>query len=105
LPYPNANRLVRIFQPTQEIDQMQMAYSDNLDFRASQHRLQDLTVYYPDDFQIVGNGDPERIDGAYVSGSFFNVLGRSFLIGRPFGEAEDTAAANVVVLGDRLWRT
>ena len=105
LPYPNANRLVRIFQPTQEIDQMQMAYSDYLDFRASQHSLQDLTLYYPDDFQIVGNGDPERIDGAYVSGSFFNVLGRSFLIGRPFGEAEDTAAASVVVLGDRIWRT
>jgi len=105
LPYPNANRLVRIVQPTQEIAQMPMAYSDYLDFRASQHTLQDLTVYYRDYLQIIGNGDPERIDGAYVSGSFFSVLGKSFLIGRPFGEAEDTVAANVVVLGDRLWRT
>ncbi len=105
LPYPEADRLVRIFQPTQEIDQMKMAYSDYLDFRASQHSLQDLTVYYPDDFQISGNGDPERIDGAYVSGSFFNVLGRSFLLGRPFGEMEDAAAANVVVFSEQFWRT
>jgi putative ABC transport system permease protein len=105
LPYPNADRLVRIFQPTQNIDRMSMAYSDYLDFRASQHSLQDLTVYYPDDFQITGNGDPERIEGAYVSGTFFTVLGRPFLLGQPFGEAEEATAASVVVLSEPLWRT
>jgi hypothetical protein len=84
---------------------MPMAYSDYLDFRANQHSLQDLTVYCGDDFQITADGGPERIDGAYVSGSFFNVLGKPFLLGRPFGDVEDATAANVVVLSERLWRT
>jgi len=104
LPYPNADRLVRIFQPTQEIEWMQMAYSDYLDFRAQQRSLQDLAIYYPDDFHLTGNREPERIDGAYVSGSFFKVLGRPFVLGQPFGEVEDATAANVVVLSESLWR-
>jgi putative ABC transport system permease protein len=82
LPYPNADRLVQIFQPSQEVEQMPMAYSDYLDFRASQHTLEDLTVYYHDAVQITGNGDPERIAGAYVSGNFLQNIRESISIGK-----------------------
>jgi putative ABC transport system permease protein len=105
LPYPNADRLVRLYQPTQEITQMSMAYSDYFDFRANQHSLQNLAIFFADEFHRTGNGDPERIDGAYVTGGFFNVMGRPFVLGRPLGETDDGAAANVVVLSERLWRT
>ncbi|MBV8813661.1 MAG: ABC transporter permease [Verrucomicrobia bacterium] len=105
LPYPDPERLVRIFQPTHEVQEMNMAYSDYLDFRAGQHTLRDLTVFYQDDFQVVGNGDPERIEGAYVTGGFFDVMGRPFILGRPFGENEENAASHVAVISDRLWRT
>jgi putative ABC transport system permease protein len=104
LPYPQSDRLVRIYQPTQDVPQMNMAYSDYVDFKAGQHTLQDLTLIGADDFQITGDAEPERLDGAYVTGNFFAVMGRPFLLGRPFGEAEDKAAANVVVLTDVLWR-
>jgi putative ABC transport system permease protein len=105
LPYPNAERLVRILQPSRGVDKMSMAYSDYLDFCQGQHSLQDLTIYRFGDFQVTGNGDPERISGAYVSGSFFKVFGRPFRIGRPFGDAEDKAIASVAVLSESLWRT
>jgi putative ABC transport system permease protein len=103
LPNPRADRLVQIYQPTQDSDTMSVAYSDYVDFRASQHTLQDLALIYRDDLQIIGNGDPERVEGAYVTGNFFAVLGRPFLLGRPFGDKEEAAAANVVVLSDRFW--
>jgi predicted permease len=105
LPYPNADRLVRIFQPSQGVDRMPMAYSDYVDFRQNQHSLQDLTIYRLGDFQVTGNGDPERISGAYVSASFFKVFGRPFRVGRPFGDPEDNAATSVVVLSESFWRT
>ena len=105
LPYPNADRLVRIFQPSQGVDKMSMAYSDYVDFCQSQHSLQDVTIYRSGDFQVTGQGDPERISGAYVSGTFFKVFGRPFRVGRPFGAAEDKAAASVAVLSESLWRT
>src|SRR5258708_29479206 len=104
LPHPRADRLVMIYQPTQGVPRMNVAYSDYLDFRASQHSLQDLTLIGADDFQITGDGEPERIGGAYVTGNFFSVMGRPFLLGRPFSEKDEKAAANVVVLTDSLWR-
>jgi len=104
LPYPHGDRLVRIFQPTQDVPRMNVAYSDYVDFKASQHSLQDLTLIHTDDFQVTGDAEPERIDGAYVTGNFFAVMGRSFVLGRPFGEKEEKAVANVVVLTDVLWR-
>src|SRR5258707_1147755 len=39
LPYPEEDRLVRIYQPTQDVPRMNMAYSDYVDFKASQHTL------------------------------------------------------------------
>jgi predicted permease len=104
LPYPQSDRLVRIYQPTQDIPWMNVAYSDYVDFKANQHTLQDLTLIHIDDFQVAGDAEPERIDGAYVTGNFFAVMGRPFLLGRPFGEKEEKAVANVVVLTDVLWR-
>jgi putative ABC transport system permease protein len=104
LPYPEEDRLVRIYQPTQDVPRMNMAYSDYVDFRVGQHTLRDLTLIHLDDFQVTGDAEPERIDGAYVTGNFFAVMGRPFLLGRPFGEKEEKAAANVVVLTDVLWR-
>jgi putative ABC transport system permease protein len=104
LPYPRADRLVRIYQPTQDVPRMNVAYSDYVDFRAGQHTLQELTLIGADDFQITGDAEPERLEGAYVTGNFFSVMGRPFLVGLPFGEKEEKTAANVVVLTDVLWR-
>ncbi len=104
LPYPEEGRLVRIYQPTQDVPRMNVAYSDYVDFRAGQHTLRDLALIQFDDFQVTGDAEPERIDGAYVTGNFFAVMGRAFLLGRPFGEKEEKVAAYVVVLTDALWR-
>jgi putative ABC transport system permease protein len=104
LPYPNAERLVRIYQPTQDVPDMNVAYSDYVDFKAGQHTLQDLTLIHLEDFQFTGDAEPDRIDGAYVTGNFFTVMGRPFLLGRPFGEEQEKTAADVVVLTDVLWR-
>jgi putative ABC transport system permease protein len=103
LPNPQADRLVRIYQPSKDSITLNMAYSDYVDFLTSQRSLKDLTLLYPGDFQIVGTGEAERVGGAYVTGNFFTVLRRPLLLGRPFGEKEDATAAYVVVLSDRLW--
>src|SRR5215469_11800081 len=50
LPYPQGDRLIMIYQPTQDVAHMNVAYSDYKDFRAGQHSLQDLTLVGPDDF-------------------------------------------------------
>jgi hypothetical protein len=106
LPYPRADRLVLFVQTFQNFDTVPLGYADYLDFSAGQHSFEDLTAYNNNDFTLGGQGDPERISGLYVTGTFFKVLGRPFLIGRPFGEADDQPdAANVVVVSEHLRRT
>ena len=53
---------------------------------------------------LTGSGEPERLDGARVSASFFPVLGVGPEMGRVFTAQEDVAGANrVVVLSHGLW--
>jgi putative ABC transport system permease protein len=106
LPYPDPDRLVSIYQTIQGGDRSQFDYPDYLDVRANQRTLDSLTAFYPDDFTLTGRGEPERISGIYASGSLFKVLGRPFLIGKPFGETEDNSETrSVVVISEHLWNT
>jgi putative ABC transport system permease protein len=106
LPYPQPDRLVQLFQPFQGLNQIPLSYPDYLDFAAGQHSFDALMVSHQEDFNLSGRGVPERISGLYVSGSFFSVLGRPFLLGRPFGEAEERPdVPGVVVISEHLWRT
>src|SRR5258708_40102222 len=61
LPYPRAERLVMIYQPTQGVPRMNVAYSDYLDFSASQHSLQDLSLIVAEDFHITVDGALARV--------------------------------------------
>lgn len=54
---------------------------------------------------ITGLGEPERVDGAAVSPSFFRVLGTDLRLGRDFRDEEEEAGkSSVAVLTDNLWR-
>jgi putative ABC transport system permease protein len=105
LPYPNPDQLVLIFQPFRNLDQVPLDYPDYLDFRKSQHSFQELAVCTNDDFNLAGQGNPERISGMYVSATFFQLLGRPFLMGRAVGEADRSDAPGVAVISEHFWRT
>jgi putative ABC transport system permease protein len=106
LPYPHPDRLVQLFEQFANFDRARFNYLDYLDYSTNQHSFAALTLLREDDFNLSGLGEPQRISGLYVSGSFFHVLGRPFLMGRPFGEAEDKPNASaVVVISEHLWRT
>jgi putative ABC transport system permease protein len=54
---------------------------------------------------LTGGSEPERIGSALVSANLFDVLGVRPILGRSFTAAEvGTRPANVVILGEDLWR-
>src|SRR5689334_17330436 len=54
---------------------------------------------------LTGTGDPERVNGARVSGDYFKTLGVAPQLGRVFGRDEDEEGKNqVIVLSDGMWR-
>jgi putative ABC transport system permease protein len=106
LPYPDPGRLFTLSETNPVFPEMSVAYPNYLDWRATQHSFEDLSAYRLDDFNLTGSGEPERTRGAFVTASYFRVLGLAPRLGRTFAESDDrTGGANVVVLGEVFWRS
>ena len=55
---------------------------------------------------LVGEGEPQRLNAAGVSASFLGLLGVELQLGQGFSEADDQPeAAPVLLLSDALWQT
>src|SRR5580704_4231672 len=86
LPYPDPGRLVKISEYNPTYSMMPVAYPDYLDWRTNQHSFEDIAVFRKDSLNLTGSGDPERLNGAFVTASYFRVLGVTPTIGRTFAE-------------------
>src|SRR5215469_6811042 len=98
LPYPDPEKLCAIMDTSPAYPKMSVAYPDYLDWRANQHSFEDLAVFRRDNFNLTGNGDPAWVHGAFVTASYFRVLGVQPTIGRAFSENDDHAGGAGVVL-------
>jgi putative ABC transport system permease protein len=65
----------------------------------------EMALVNPAAFNLTGDNDPERIEGAVCTWPFFRILGVQPQVGRSFEESEDRPGANrFVVISDSLWR-
>ena len=55
------------------------------------------------DFNLVGDGEPEKIGGAGVTANFFTVLGVQPRLGRVWRPDEDVPGTRVAVISHALW--
>jgi predicted permease len=105
LPYPEPDRLVAISE-TIGGSTWPTSYPDYLDWRAAQHSFDDIAVSRRDDFNLTGDGEPERFSGLFVTASYFRVLKVPPKLGRTFFDEEDSAAGvNPIILSEHLWRS
>src|SRR2546423_14154608 len=103
--FPEADRLVVVTGVSKSLSDVGVSYPDYLDWRAEQNVFVDVAGRFPAGGIITGIGEPERVFGRYVTGSFFSTLRIQPQIGRFFTEDEDKAgAAHVLVMSDALWR-
>src|SRR6266478_4015542 len=105
LPYPEPDRLVAISE-TAGGTTWPTSYPDYLDWKAAQRSFDDIAVARRDDFNLTGNGEPERFSGLFVTASYFRVLKVPPKVGRTFFDEEDSAAGvNPIILSEHLWRS
>jgi putative ABC transport system permease protein len=104
LPYPDAERLVRIWETQPDLEKAPLAPGDFLDWKQQNQSFQQMTAFRSQSFNFIEGQEPERIRGARVSANFFSVLGIQPALGRSFTEDEDQPGHNkVLVLSDELW--
>ena len=82
------------------------SYPDYLDWKAAQHSFDEIAVSRRDDFNLTGDGEPERFSGLFVTASYFRVFKVPPKLGRTFFDEEDSVAGvNPIVLSEHLWRS
>jgi len=103
LPYPEADRLFRLFSESEGAPQSPYSGPDYLDLRESARSFSHLAAAFPKSITLTGQGDPVRLDGESVSPDFFEVFGVRPEVGRTFAGA--SPGERLVVLGGDFWRS
>ena len=105
LPYADEGRLISIGNRWIGFDHTSVSIPEYLDYRARNRTLESIAAYTSASFNLVTDAGPERLLGARVTASFFDVLSIRPALGRVFSEEQDQpGTSNVVVLSDGLWR-
>jgi putative ABC transport system permease protein len=106
LPYPDPDRMVRIWlhSPEEGLDQSPSSVP-RLRMLREAGLFAALTAYHDEDFNLTERGDPEVLHGERIDHEFFAVWGIAPLLGRHFSAADDQkGGADVVMLSAGFWR-
>jgi len=106
LPYPQPERIARVFYRSTSYPKFPLNPWDFLDFRARNRSFENFAMYTHADVQLSGTGsDPVKLSAFRISSGYFRVLGVQPVRGREFDFSEERKGnGNVVILSDRVWR-
>src|SRR5579862_1926800 len=106
LPYPDPDRLVRIFfnEPGVGLRDVRFSKPELDDLRTRADVFEDVTPIFEGSEDVTGAGQPERVEGVNGSFSYFSMLGVTPQIGRLFGPQDFVPGfAAEAVISDGLW--
>lgn len=105
LPFQHSERLVSVNKTEAREGLPGTAGYEYLAWQQKSTDFEDLAAYSNDNYNLTGQGDPERISCGQVTASFFTTLGVQPLRGRAFLPAEDQRGNDqVVVISDAFWQ-
>jgi putative ABC transport system permease protein len=73
LPYPEPEKMVNIYMPSESAPNGFFDYPDYLDYTVAQRTFTALALSTWDWFDLIENGSAERINGSFVTASAFQV--------------------------------
>jgi hypothetical protein len=109
LPYPDADRLVRIWESSGGGGDVHVAWANYLDWRAAES-LESLALHPSFAFggasTVIGGDQPTRVLVAAVTRDFFRTLGVTAELGRvPSADEHAVGAAAVAVVSHDFWQS
>src|ERR1700678_254562 len=105
LPYPNPQKIVRVWEQAPDGDRMNLAGSNFDDFRAQNNTFASLAEYESGLSSVSGGSEPARVNIAMVSGDFFIALGLEPIRGRAFSSDEQRPHGTpAVIVSYRYWQ-
>jgi putative ABC transport system permease protein len=107
LPYRDPDRLVNLWSTAikRGLPRANVGMANVYDWKARNHVFEDIAALRAvANFNLTGQGEPERLNGSRVASNLFPLLGVTPLIGRTFTEDEDEIGhEHVALLTYPLW--
>ena len=105
-PYPEADRLVRVYRTSPQSKTWPHSAPDLEDLRKQNRSFASLAAFQWWSFSLSQPGQPpERLHGIVASADFFATIGMQPALGRAFtADEQQPGRDQVVVLTDSLWR-
>src|SRR5262245_24646177 len=105
LPYRDPNRLVKIWQAPPGDGRTEASPANFRDWRDRARSFERIAAFEFSSRNLVGSGEPVRLEGASVTGDLFATLGIAPLVGRSITVDDDQEISPpTVVFSERLWR-
>jgi putative ABC transport system permease protein len=98
LPYPDANRLVAL--------EVNLSAPELSDLRAATRSFAAMGGAAPMTFDLTGEGEPRKLEGALVAGEIFEALGARAALGRPLARTDDAPGGQrVTAISYGFWQS
>jgi len=105
LPYADPDRLVMVWETVAGNDKRSAAPGNFNDWRAQNSSFSDIAATFYGNFNLTGNGEPERVNGSTVTSNLMSTLGVAAQLGRTFQpDDDDHQDRRLVIIGDGLWQ-
>ena len=105
LPFPEPDRLVKLWEKLPGYSAMELSPANYVDWKHMSKSFEGMGAFCNTSVNLVGQGDPERIEGAAITADLFPLLGVQPLMGRLFTPAEDREGApGTLLLSYQLWQ-
>jgi hypothetical protein len=105
LPYPDASRLVGVYESTKQCPTCNLSYQDYLDWRKLNKVFQSLEAYDGTGLILTTPSGAQPAHAARVSAGFFHALGVTPPLGRDFRPGEDlSGASRTAILSYATWQ-
>jgi predicted permease len=100
LPYPDAERLVRVIQsyPEKGLDTWGLSQQNVAMYRDRTTDFAAFAGYRAGEMTLLAGDRPERLNVLLVTADFFRVIGVAPAMGRPFTAEEDTPGRNTALI-------
>ncbi len=105
LPFTDPSRLVKVWQRAVSGARFQVSPPNYRDYKSLNHSFSAMGAFHSISVNLVGQGEPERLNGVAFTAEVLPILGVQPMLGRAFSEEEQRSGGDAsVLLSYGLWK-